>query len=702
MNDNRRRRVRLVLWSGLGLTALLIAAELIVPRVIAAAYRQESLGFLNRVLAGRGQHTLEHYLTVWRDRSRAGILSLGVMVAVLAIWRWWIAAWVRPVLSTGPQLSAGKAIGVAAWFGALAGIGEAALPLARHLLWRHPGRRFTWEAVWMGPLATVLAFSLVGLLIVLVALVSSDQGRRPVSVTLRNAVFVLGGLAVWEILRRPETKLAGYAAMILSLGVATIVARSSQRYPDRLLRIIRRTSVPITILLLITTVAGIFTLPGPKERRRIAALPASQGGPNVLLIILDTVRATSLSLYGYEKRTTPNLDRFAAEGVVFNRAIATAPWTLPSHASMFTGLYANAMTADFGIPLDDTKPVLAEVLAARGYATAAFVANYTYTTEASGLARGFARYEDFPISSGSFFRSSWLAARTFGRVIRLPNPGVRKRAATVTDELLRWLSDRPDRPFFAFLNYIDAHHPYSVPPTWEKEFSVPGQPAMRATSDKREGITLEELEGTRLAYDNTIAYTDSEVGRLLDTLRQRGILENTIVVIAADHGEHIGEHGLQLHGNSLYMPLLHVPLIVVYPRRVPSNTRVDAPVTMKDIPNTILDLAGDPSLDVLGGRSLARHWESSERVVANDEPILSEVSYWGVENGLVKPWDPVYQGAMKSLVLGDLHYIRNGLGEERIFDLEHDPAELADISDALDPTRIQAIRAALASLTGGE
>jgi arylsulfatase A-like enzyme len=695
------RGMRYVLAFGLAFAALLIVAELIIPRVIASAYREESLGFLNRVFSGRDQHTLDHYLTAWHSRSRAAILYLAVTVGVVAVWRWKIAALVRPVLSVGPELSVGWTLWIAAWFGAVAGIGEALLPLSRYLIRHHPGGRFRWEAMWMGPLAAILAFALVGLLIVVVARVSSQERGWLVPVTMRNAVSVLSGLAAWEILRRPETQLASYAAVILSLGVAASFARLSRRHPDRVLRFVRRTSVPITVLLLFTTAAGILTLPGPLERRRIAALPASQGGPNVLLIILDTVRASSLSLYGYERRTTPNLDRFAAEGVVFDRAIATAPWTLPSHASMFTGLYANRMTADIGVPLDRTDPVLAEVLAARGYATTAFVANYFYTTESSGLARGFARYEDYPINAGSFFRSAWLASRIFTRIARLPDPGGRKPAATVTDELLRWLSNRPDRPFFAFLNYIDAHDPYTVPPTWETKFNGPGQPAMPVITAKREGIEPEELEGTRLAYDNAIAYADSEVGRLLDELRQRGILENTIVVITSDHGEHLGEHGLQRHTNSLYMPLLHVPLIVVYPARVPRTTRIDPPVTIRDIPSTILDLAGVHSVGVLGGSALSRHWEATGPVALADEPILAELNYWGVIQRLIMPWDPVYQGAMKSLVLGDLHYIRNGLGEEQVFDLSIDPAELTDLSDTLDPRLLLDFRTALDSLTGG-
>ena len=197
---------------------------------------------------------------------------------------------------------------------------------------------------------------------------------------------------------------------------------------------------------------------------------------------MDNVRAESLSLYGYNRPTTPRLDELARNAVRFDSARSTAPWTLPSHASMFTGQWPHQLSVDWKRGLDATHPTLAEYLARQGYTTAGFVANTYYCNSRYGLDRGFARYEDFleneSVSLFEIVRSSSLgksALMLMGYSMRLPTAdvGSRKAAATINRNALDWLSRRPaDRPFFIFLNYYDAHSPFIPPEEATRRFGL--------------------------------------------------------------------------------------------------------------------------------------------------------------------------------------------------------------------------------------
>ncbi len=220
-------------------------------------------------------------------------------------------------------------------------------------------------------------------------------------------------------------------------------------------------------------VLGPLSLGGVHAQVRGRGLPrlgyrdhssSSAEAANVLLIVLDTVRAQSLSLNGYERETSPQLERLARRGLSFENAISTSPWTLPGHASMFTGRYPHEVSADWSVPLDATFPTLAEVLASNGYATAGFVANVGYCSYEHGLNRGFAYYSDYQFSLGQFILSSSLG-RTVASSDRLRRISGyhellnRRTAENINNDFLHWLSTRGRQPFFAFLNYYDAHEP---------------------------------------------------------------------------------------------------------------------------------------------------------------------------------------------------------------------------------------------------
>ena len=220
------------------------------------------------------------------------------------------------------------------------------------------------------------------------------------------------------------------------------------------------------------------------------------GSPNVLLIVLDTVAAGHLSLHGYDRATSPTLLQLASRGIVFEAARASSSWTLPSHATMFTGRWLHELSVGWLTPLDGQHPTLAEFLGDRGYATAGFVANTGYCGTDSGLARGFTSYHDFifpeltaletavlvnraldGVRAVTFFAEDWLRAAGLlpcvERFLKALDDN-RKEAAEVNRELLDWLAHRPqqERPFFAFLNYYDAHFPYELPPGRLHRFGI--------------------------------------------------------------------------------------------------------------------------------------------------------------------------------------------------------------------------------------
>ncbi|GMV10205.1 MAG: hypothetical protein AMXMBFR55_19390 [Gemmatimonadota bacterium] len=552
----------------------------------------------------------------------------------------------------------------------------------------------TWmspDTAWMAPLGYVVIFLPLALLLVAVA---AALPRLP---ALRVATFLFASLAAFGgLLLFP--RLHQYASLMLGLGIgvrtAAIIDADASRWRPRLAR--------TALLLALVTLGAWGYQTGRRalhERNATAALgPAPAGAPNVLLLILDTVRASSMSLYGEGRPTTPKLDAFAQTAVTFDWAFSTAPWTLPSHASIFTGRYPSQQAGDWTRPLDGAHATLADVFASYGYATAGFTANLVATPRGFGLDRGFARYEDHRRSLGQVVLSTTLAqagslrdawdqlvhahwmggaARALARFDFEPRfsypDNAPKSADMITGAFLRWQQEHPDRPYFAFLNFFDAHGPYSSPARYDTLFGP---------SDRG-----------RDKYERAVRYLDDALAALRDSLAARGTLDNTIVVITADHGEQFGEHGLGWHSNSLYEQLLHVPLIIRYPSRVPAGRRVTQQVSLRDLAATLVELSGLPDPRGLGGTSLAATWRSPE---ARGSAAVSEVSR-GVnpDSGALNAW-----GNMRSLADDSLHYIRNGGGSVELYAYRRDPREESNLAKGahrlLVPALDSALRRALA------
>jgi arylsulfatase A-like enzyme len=465
------------------------------------------------------------------------------------------------------------------------------------------------------------------------------------------------------------------------------------RFPLAARRVVDWT-MPVMAAIVIGLAVGFSAWPRWVAHRAQEALqpPVSASAPNVLLIVLDTVRAKSMSLYGYSRDTTPRLTAFAGRGVVFDRALSTSPWTLPSHGTMFTGRYPAELTADFLSAIDDTHPTLAEEFAGAGYLTAGFVANTSFGGAEFGLGRGVLHYDDHPTSLRSAvmqtsFGSVLVTATGLPRRLSPEAKFSRKSAAAINRSFLRWLSTRQSgRPFFAFLNYFDAHEPYRAPAAFMEKFGL-SRPEGNIWSRSLLDWSPDQVRELNTAYDGTLAYLDDQVGRLLDELERLGDLDRTIVVITSDHGEQFGEHDLLEHANSLYLPLLHVPLAMIYPSKLPAGVRVVTDVSLRDLPATILDVAGLGPQSRLPGRSLAALWRGE--TAASLSPVLSEAHR--ITTRYPESY-PARKGRMRSIVVDGMHYILNlGDGREELYHLARDPDELQDLG-AKDTERLSAYK----------
>jgi arylsulfatase A-like enzyme len=563
---------------------------------------------------------------------------------------------------------------LAACLGLVAGYADAFSTATRRLLVEpivFVGR----HQIWTAPVADMVLFVVLGLGFALVLHVVRHPVARVVPFATYAGLGVLGALYLFPSVHR-------LTVLALAVGVGMVAARWSLGHEATLAHAARR-AFPWLAGATLTVMLVMLAWQRLAERRALAALPPAGRTPNVLLLVLDTVRAMNLSLYGYHRPTTPELDRRAGRAVRFTQAIAPAPWTLPSHAAMLTGHHVHELTADWMVPLGTRFPTLAEVLGRAGYRSAGFVANTDYCSEEVGLGRGFSHYEDYVLTPGQIARSSALG-RLLGRVQLLrritgdyDNLG-RRTAPEINARLLAWLDRRngDGRPWFAFLNFYDAHRPYLPPAPFDTMFQTPGIPKVPRL---RSGTGPEPQDPTRAlgaidAYDAAIAALDHSIGELLRQLESRGALEHTIVIVVGDHGEEFLEHGAWDHGNTLYLPAVHVPLLIFTPDGAGAGRAVGAPVSLTDLPATIMDLAGLQESPFPGG-SLARHWRDSAPPAP--DTVLSAVRRVPRQS----PIYPVAHGTMVSLTTAGYHYIRNlGTGRSELYALRSDSMERTDLS----------------------
>jgi len=405
---------------------------------------------------------------------------------------------------------------------------------------------------------------------------------------------------------------------------------------------IRRTIWPGLILAcaVILPATGSGALDGPAP----AAPPASgQEQPtSLLLITVDTTRADHLGCYGYKNAATPNIDSLAEGGTLFTNALSPTPLTLPSHATIMTGLTprSHGVRDNSTFRLGRGVPVLAGALTAHGYDTAAFVSSVVLD-RLLGLDRGFRIYDD-SVRVGD--RSAF---------------NYQERAASQTGEAVIDALDELEAPFFLWVHYFDPHLPY-----------VPPEPFAGNFRDR--------------PYDGEIAFMDREIGSLLASIRRKGV--PLLTVVAGDHGESLGDHGEDAHGIFIYQSTQHVPLIITGPG-IPAGKKVASRTGLIDIAPTVLDLLGLPAMDGVEGRSLlpVMHGERLDDTVYELETFFPMLAYG---------WAP-----LRAVVRGDLKYIDAPAPE--LYHLGNDPGETRNLLNS-HPDRGTALARELGTRTAGD
>ena len=394
--------------------------------------------------------------------------------------------------------------------------------------------------------------------------------------------------------------------------------------------------------------------------------------PDVFLIVLDTVRADHLGAYGYDRDTSPVLDAFAREAVLYRTAIAPGTWTPPSHASLVTGLLPSVHgvdRVDEGVgggvyALDPGVDTLAERLRAAGWKTAAFLGNGGYLAPVFGLAQGFEKYRIQGLRS----------------------------VDDLVPAVVGWLERQNDRPLFVFLNVMDAHAPYEPPAPYDRMF--PGlldPPPPRHPQEEiyaRGGLpTPAQIAHYVGRYDGEIRHMDDRLGELFAALRRLGRYDDALIVVTADHGEMFGEGGRWGHGGDPVFELVHVPLLVKYPKRSRVGVETRA-VSLADVPATILATLGltpdagqrplwEPTAPVIAERIFPG---GAARLAVADGVVLSEVRRDGQRQVWVAEREPAAAPADADRLLGDLHRLVDTLPASRRGPVVHPRADtrLAD------------------------
>jgi arylsulfatase A-like enzyme len=565
---------------------------------------------------------------------------------------------------------------IALWFGLVTGLIEGLLFLLLQQLGY--SQHVSIEIIWVSAFSNLFMFGVIG--VVLIAL----NRFGPWRVHLWLAVFLFAFLALFDWLAVVLSDWIHCAALlILTIGLAVSFSRwfrNNEAVAVRFWRICLPSVVALAITAVFTIEGGLWLC----ERVAIGNLPnAPKNSPNILVLVVDALRADHLSAYGYARPTSPNIDRLAREGVLFEHAFATSPWTLPSHASLLTGRFPFEHGVGWREPrslITRRDPTLGEALLARGYRTAAFSANSFWFTRERGFDRGFVHFEDY-FHSWTDALSRTLYGRLFERFvlrrIGFEDIPARKRALGINDALLRWIDRDRTIPFFVFVNYMDTHDPYLPPQPYRSRFSrvkAPGGIINWRVGRSHPALTPEQLQNEIDAYDGAISYVDHAVGQLIEDLRRRDLMGNIVIVVTSDHGEAFGEHGVYLHANSLYLNEIRVPLVLWSPGRVPNGQRIRQPVTNAAVPATVMDVIGADDQGLFPRPSLAKLWKAPE---TQDWPYaIAEVEQisWQSKDS------PSHHGKMKALVSRQWQYVEHERWGAELYDWRIDPNAMHNLA----------------------
>jgi len=416
--------------------------------------------------------------------------------------------------------------------------------------------------------------------------------------------------------------------------------------------------------------------------------------PNVILVVMDTVRADHMSLYGYERDNTPHLKKISQKATLFKHAIASGNMTLSTHASIFTGLYARRHGAhdpfpNKGLgfkPLTGEFDTLAEILSNKGYYSMAVVSNNTFLSPKYGLHQGFHHYDyrsRTPFFGGTY---AYLLRQRIRNLLTYVVPPstydlVCRRAETINKEVFRLLEKMKEgnRSFFLSINYMDAHRPYIPPYPYNSQY--PGKnekytPARYFFPMKEEIMKLDrqitEAEYIHFLsqYDGGIGYIDFHIGELIEKLKALNLYDNSIIIITSDHGEMFGEKQLVEHGISVYQDVIHVPLLIKYPNTY-EGTVIDEFVSVVDIMPTVLEILGYEKPGDIHGKSLNSSDVNQTRFIISE----SFPSRYHIQ------LHEKYKSVERAIFHGHSKFISSTSGKRELYDLSKDDDEKANLND---------------------
>jgi arylsulfatase A-like enzyme len=391
---------------------------------------------------------------------------------------------------------------------------------------------------------------------------------------------------------------------------------------------------------------------------------------NLVIIGVDTLRRDHLGCYGYERETSPNIDRLAERSVLFEDVVSQSPWTLPSFCTMLTSLYPTQHGAGdlhshgagaYGTRMNASFPPLAMMLLKKGYSTGAVV-NAPALAPELGVDRGFEFYSTTP---------RWN----------------RRLADVTTEDALKWIDENTGGPFFLFVHYFDPHLDYEPPAPYDTIFDPDYTGSIGNAFSREDYYKMKDMlsreddpqakaawNHIRALYDGEICFTDKAIGKLLDGLDDRGLSKNTLIVLLSDHGEEFFEHGGFEHGHTLYNELIKVPLMFSLPGKLPQNMRIGQQVRILDVVPTVLEVLGIRPWTHLEGASLMPLITGNGEVASGGASLLppqfgfSESMLYGTEKKSVTtyPWKLIYDTVT---------------GERMLFNLADDPGEMHNMVD---------------------
>lgn len=499
------------------------------------------------------------------------------------------------------------------------------------------------------------------------------------------AIGILGAVAGYGVLA--QFPFRQRAAIILAIGLGTVLSRVWMRSPQRSARWLRRSLLPVTALSL-----AAVAWPAVAALQRIPPLRplVAENQPDILLIVLDTLRADRVGAYGYPRPTTPFLDELAQQSLLFENAFANSSWTLPSHVSMLTGRLPSAHRAELQT-YDGRFSTLQEYLGQRGYFTAAVSANAAYASCHSGVTAGFHQART-PLPPAAFFLGG-VYLRTLERFI----PALKQIApaevlgSQIVQDFSELMQSRPRRPAFVLVNFMEVHEPNRAPADLRARF------AGTSHAESWDPARMEDcppspefVQLTSDLYDASIAEADRQLRGLFRALPGLGLDKNLLVIITSDHGESLGEHGLMGHRNSLYVEQLRVPLLIKFPHGKEAGQRNSTLVSLRQIPATIAHLLGDQTVPF---RGTPLHPSALASLPA-DRAIFAELT-GGPWPGVAECW-PIHQGGIRSMITPQWHLLAQDNGQVELYSRSADPQDRRNL--AQDPAHQQTLEDLLQQL----